>query len=79
MLLPREQSPWNCGYFLGAVALRALDLSDSPNSDLAELQRRMTDLLRRTISPTQVVAAVAWLYLIDAIRLDDDGTIVKCG
>jgi hypothetical protein len=78
MLLPREQSPWNCGYFLGAAALRALSAADSGRCDLAELQRRMTDLLKRSISPTQVVAAAAWLFLIDAIRLDDDGTIVKC-
>ena len=78
MLLPREQSPWNCGYFLGAVALRALGHSPNGKSDLPNLQNKMSGLLGRPISPTQVVSAAAWLYLIDAVRLDEDGTIAKC-
>lgn len=78
MLLPREQSPWNCGYFLGAVALRALSTSTSGRLDLSELQRGMSSYMRRSISPTQVVAAAAWLYLIDAVELDDKGMLVKC-
>jgi len=78
MLLPREQSPWNCGYFLGAIALQALNQSRGRKSDLPDLQRRMSSLINRPISPTQVVAAAAWLYLIDAIRLDDNGMIEKC-
>jgi hypothetical protein len=78
MLLPREQSPWNCGYFLGAIALQALKQSPDGKCDLPGLQRRMSLLINRTISPTQVVAAAAWLYLIDAIKLNDDGMIAKC-
>ena len=78
MLLPREQSPWNCGYFLGAIALQALKESQNGKADLTDLQRRMSSLINRSISPTQVVAAAAWLYLIDAIRLDEDGMIEKC-
>jgi hypothetical protein len=77
MLLPREQSPWNCGYFLGAICLQALEESKG-QSDLQDLQHRMSGLLNRAVSPTQVVAAAAWLFLIDAIRLEDDGSIVKC-
>ena len=78
MLLPREQSPWNCGYFLGAIALQALQATRGGKSDLPELQKAMSRILRRAISPTQVVMATSWLYLIDAIRMDDDGMIVKC-
>jgi len=78
MLLPREQSPWNCGYFLGAIALQALKQSPNGNCDLPGLQRRMSLLINRTVSPTQVVAAAAWLYLIDAIKLNDDGMIARC-
>jgi hypothetical protein len=78
MLLPREQSPWNCGYVLGAVALRALREAPKGRSDLGDLQRAMSELLHRPISPTQVISAAAWLYLLEAIRLDDDGTIVRC-
>lgn len=78
MLLPREQSPWNCGYFLGAIALQALKQSRDGKCDLPSLQRRMSSLINRSISPTQVVAAAAWLYLIDAIKLDDDGMIATC-
>jgi hypothetical protein len=78
MLLPREQSPWNCGYYLGAIALHALGQSPDGRCDLPELQRRMTSLIRRPVSPTQVVSAAAWLYLIDSIRLEDDGRIAKC-
>jgi hypothetical protein len=78
MLLPREQSPWNCGYFLGAIALRALGQSPDGRCDLTELQQRMTSLIRRPVSPTQVVSAAAWLYLIDSIQLEDDGRVAKC-
>ena len=78
MLLPREQSPWNCGYFLGAIALQALQQSPGGRADLQDLQRRMSEVLHRTVSPTQVVAAAAWLYLIDAIALTDDGSIALC-
>lgn len=78
MLLPREQSPWNCGYFLGAIALQALNQSHNGKADLADLQQSMSSLMNRSISLTQVVAAASWLYLIDAIRLDDDGMIQIC-
>jgi hypothetical protein len=78
MLLPREQSPWNCGYFLGAIALQALAQSSDGKADLPDLQHRMSSLLNRPISATQAVAAAAWLYLIDAIKLDDEGKIAKC-
>lgn len=78
MLLPREQSPWNCGYYLGAMALKAL--SDAPEGklDLPSLQERMGLLTKRAISPTQAVTAAAWLYLIDAVKLDETGAIEKC-
>ena len=78
MLLPREQSPWNCGYFLGAIALDALGKSTDGRLDLAELQRAMSTGLRRQGSPTQAVAAAAWLFLLDAIDLDEKGRIGKC-
>ncbi len=78
MLLPREQSPWNCGYFLGAIALKALNQSPGGKADLTDLQHRMSTLMSRSISPRQVVIAASWLYLIDSIELDDDGMIRKC-
>lgn len=78
MLLPREQSPWNCGYFLGAIALEAMDDCSTGKCDLPELQKRMSARMLRPISATQVVAAAAWLYLIDAAALDDDGALIKC-
>jgi hypothetical protein len=78
MLLPREQSPWNCGYFLGAVALRSLSERPGQALDLADLQRDMSAYMRRSISPTQVVSAAAWLYLIGAVELDSAGKLVKC-
>lgn len=79
MLLPREQSPWNCGYFLGAIAIDALGKSQGGKLDLAELQRAMSYGLGKRVSPTQVVAAAAWLFLLDAIELDDDGRVGICG
>jgi len=78
MLLPREQSPWNCGYYLGAIALRALRENPSGKCDVQVLQARMSDLMRRDISADQVISASAWLYLLDAISLDEDGSIVLC-
>lgn len=78
MLLPREQSPWNCGYFLGAMALKALTEAPGNKLDLPSLQMHMTALTKRAISPTQAVAAAAWLYLIDAVKLDDDGALQQC-
>lgn len=78
MLLPREQSPWNCGYYLGAMALKALDQADHKKLDLPDLQYQMALMTKRAISPTQVVSAAAWLYLIDAVKLDETGAIKKC-
>lgn len=78
MLLPREQSPWNCGYFLGAIALQALSEAPGAKCDLPQLQQRMSAVLQRPVSTTQVVAAAAWLYLIDAVTLDDEGSIARC-
>ena len=78
MLLPREQSPWNCGYFLGAIALVALAKSGTDKLDIAELQRSMSEDFGKTVSPTQVVAAAAWLFLLDAVELDENGRLVKC-
>jgi hypothetical protein len=75
MLLPREQSPWNCGYYLGAIALRAL--KESPG-DLQHLQQAMSKLTKRDISPTQVIIATAWLYLVGAVELDKDGVVKSC-
>jgi hypothetical protein len=78
MLLPREQGPWNCGYYLGAMALKALSEAPDNKLDLSSMQERMGLLTKRAISPTQAVAAAAWLYLIDAVKLDDSGAIQKC-
>lgn len=78
MLLPREQSPWNCGYYLGAIALRALRESAGGRLDLPNLQHHMSSLARQTISFTQVLMAASWLFLLDAVRLDDDGAIALC-
>jgi hypothetical protein len=78
MLLPREQSPWNCGYYLGAIALEALNKSPHGRLDLPDLQQQMGLAMKRAVSMTQVVSAAAWLYLIDAINLDESGLIIKC-
>lgn len=78
MLLPREQSPWNCGYFLGAVALQALNKAPKGRADVASLQERMSSMIARPVSPTQVITAAAWLFLLGAVKLDDDGMVVKC-
>jgi hypothetical protein len=78
MLLPREQGPWNCGYYLGAMALKALSEAPDRKLDLPNLQERMGLLSKRAISPTQAVTAAAWLYLIDAVKLDETGAIQKC-
>ncbi len=78
MLLPREQSPWNCGYYLGAIALRALNKAPKERADLLALQERMSSIIQRPVSPTQVMTAAAWLYLLGVIELDDHGMVVKC-
>lgn len=78
MLLPREQSPWNCGYYLGAMALQALSQAPGNKLDLPSLQERMSFLTKRPISLTQAVSAAAWLYLIDAVQLDETGALQKC-
>jgi hypothetical protein len=75
MLLPREQGAWNCGYYLGAIALKALRQSPDGKSDLPRLQRQMGELMARSVSPTQVLNAVAWLFLIDAVQLDENGML----
>lgn len=78
MLLPREQSPWNCGYFLGAVALQALARGPRGGLDVEELRQGMTAQLHRPLSVNQVMSAAAWLYLLDAIELTDNGKVVRC-
>ncbi len=78
MLLPREQSPWNCGYYLGAIALESLKTAGSNGLDLTELQREMSATLAKQISLTQAVAAASWLYLLDAVELNESGRLVKC-
>lgn len=78
MLLPREQSPWNCGYYLGAMALKALSEAPNRTLDLQNLQKRMSVVTRREISPTQAVSAAAWLYLIDVVKLDENGSLQQC-
>ena len=78
MLLPREQSPWNCGYYLGAMALKALSEAPNRTLDLQSLQMRMSVVTRREISPMQAVSAAAWLYLIDAVKLDENGALQQC-
>lgn len=78
MLLPREQSPWNCAYFLGATALEVLKRSPNGKCDLPDLQQGMSAFLERSVSGTQALIAAAWLYLIDAIKLDEQGMITRC-
>ena len=75
MLLPREQSPWNCAYVLGAIALTALKQGDA---DLKELQSRMTEIMGRRISPMQTLSAASWLFLIGKTQLDHDGRLTLC-
>lgn len=75
MLLPREQSPWNCAYALGAAALIALQTGAA---DLPQLQVKMSDILGRQISPTQTMSAASWLFLLGKTELDDNGRLVLC-
>jgi len=75
MLLPREQSPWNCAYVLGAAALTSLNLGDA---DFLLLQSRMSDTLKRRISPTQALSAAAWLFLLGKVQLDEKGQLTLC-
>lgn len=75
MLLPREQSPWNCAYFLGATALKVLKEGDA---DLTELQVRIGETLGRRISPTQTLSAVSWLFLLGKTKSDDNGRLKLC-
>ena len=75
MLLPREQSPWNCAYVLGAVALSALKQGEA---DLPLLQLKMTEILLRRVSPTQTLSAVAWLFLLGKVVLDEKGQLTLC-
>lgn len=75
MLLPREQSPWNCAYVLGAAALSALNEGDA---DLPSLQSRMTEILQRRVSPTQTLSAAAWLFLLGKVELDEKGQLSLC-
>ena len=51
--------------------IQALSKSVNEQCDLPSLQQQMSLLLKKSISPTQVLIAAAWLYLIDAIKLDD--------
>ena len=78
MLLPREQASWNCGYVLGAIALKVLTQTPSARLDLLELQTGMSTELDKNISATQALAAATWLFLLDAIELNDDGTLEAC-
>jgi hypothetical protein len=78
MLLPREQSPWNCGYFLGGIALGVLAEKRGMALDLFGLQKAMSVKLRREVSPTQVTIAASWLFLLGVVKLDDQGRLVKC-
>ncbi|HPH06819.1 MAG TPA: hypothetical protein PL131_13190 [Methylotenera sp.] len=75
MLLPREQSPWNCAYVLGAAALTSLEAGAA---DLMVLQSRMEVILKRRVSPTQTLSAAAWLFLLDKVMLDDKGQLFLC-
>jgi hypothetical protein len=75
MLLPREQSPWNCAYVLGAAALKALEAGEA---DLMLLQTRMEVILKKRVSPTQTLSAAAWLFLLDKVMLDDKGQLFLC-
>jgi hypothetical protein len=70
VLLPREQSPWNCGYVLGAYAIASLQ---EGSADLNELQARMTIRLGKKVSTTQAMAAAGWLFLIAKVRQDENG------
>jgi hypothetical protein len=78
MLLPRGQNSWNCGYFLGAIALEVLSERKSERVDIHALRELMAQKMGWPISITQAVAAASWLFLLKAVSLDDNGMIVKC-
>lgn len=75
MLLPKGQDPWNCAYVLGAVVLD--ELRDEPLDFLA-LHQRMSARVSRSLSSTQLVSALAWLYLINAVSMRKDGAVERC-
>lgn len=78
MLLPREQSSWNCGYALGAYALMVLEKSSEQRLDLLEIQQKMSLALNTDLSMNQVVIALAWLYLLGKVELTEDGKVSTC-
>lgn len=78
MLLPNEQSPWNCAYALGAYALDCLSKAPSNGLDTFQLQQEMSKKIGVDLSITQVTLGLTWLFLIDQVEVTKEGVIKKC-
>ena len=76
MLLPKDINPTNTLYFNGALAIKAMNSSDTKTIDFFELYEKLK--ASNQISFQSYIFALDWLYLIGSIKLGGHGKIEKC-
>lgn len=74
MLLPDNIHPENSLYFTGSVVLSAVQQEDS--WDLLELYSRVKAI--KEITMPIFILALDWLFLLNAIEINDNDQIVPC-
>lgn len=74
MLLPDNIHPENSLYFTGSVVLSTVRQGDS--WDLLELYSRVKAI--NEITMPIFILSLDWLFLLNAIKINDNGQIIPC-
>ncbi|EAD0431631.1 hypothetical protein AFU33_12520 [Listeria monocytogenes] len=75
MLLPKDINPENSIYYYGSLVLKRLMSIPHREEDIINLYHFVKT---NNISITSFSLTIDWLYLVGAVKINDEGKVILC-
>ncbi|EAF2586912.1 hypothetical protein E0F18_02975 [Listeria monocytogenes] len=76
MLLPKDINPETSIYYYGSLVLKELSSISSKQEDIINLYHNVK--IAGSISITSFSLTLDWLYLIGAVKINNEGKVILC-
>lgn len=76
MLISNETNPSKSVYYIGGIILSVLENKTNSTIDFLDLYREMNN--SHKISLQLFLFSIDWLYLINKVKIDNKGYLIKC-
>lgn len=76
MILSNNSNPKNCLYYIGGIILKIIKNQEDYKYDYLELYNELKN--NHNVSFQLYNFTLDWLYLISAVKFDEEDGVVKC-